>query len=310
MFIKRYAFFAVVVVMIGSCDENSGDTLNQQEECYLSNSTDQSLKACNNTSQQAGLTASYTEMVQNDIRTIVTNGVPDHNFGAPINAINGNMVTLKMDATPSKANTNTSLLGKERIDFQFGVGLNGVKLDPEANFPFTDTLTGDKNFDWVLEALNNTSITSLDCNHGHLQADGTYHYHGDFVGYANAKGIDGNSMVQIAWAADGFPVYYKYAYSNPNDSLSSIVELQSSYALKTGDRPGDGISAPCGNYTGKYSQDYGYTQALGDLDECNGRAGVTPEFPGGTYYYVITKDFPIIPRCFWGTPHNSFRIGG
>ena len=35
----------------------------------------------------------------------------------------------------------------------------------------------------------------------------------------------------------------------------------------------------------------------------------TVEFPGGTYYYVITNEFPGVPRCFVGTPSNDFKIG-
>ena len=49
---------------------------------------------------------------------------------------------------------------------------------------------------------------------------------------------------------------------------------------------------------------------LGDLDRCNGRRGVTPEFPDGTYYYVLTATLPYIPRCFAGTPDSSFRHSG
>ena len=69
------------------------------------------------------------------------------------------------------------------------------------------------------------------------------------------------------------------------------------------------IVHPCGTYTGVYSADYEYIEGIGDLDECNGRYGVTPEFPEGTYYYVITNKFPGVPRCFVGTPSNDFKLG-
>lgn len=37
---------------------------------------------------------------------------------------------------------------------------------------------------------------------------------------------------------------------------------------------------------------------------------MTPEYPGGTYYYVMTDNWPYIPRCFYGTViDNTFRIG-
>ena len=82
--------------------------------------------------------------------------------------------------------------------------------------------------------------------------------------------------------------------------------MKSSWRLKAGNRPDDG---PGGRYDGTFSADYEYVEDLGDLDECNGRFGVTPEYPDGTYYYVITEDFPVIPRCFKGRPDKSFTIG-
>jgi len=116
-------------------------------------------------------------------------------------------------------------------------------------------------------------------------------------------------MTLIGYAADGFPIYYKYGYKASGDSSSGIRALASSYRLKSGKRPGDGVSAPCGTYDGVYSADFEYVDGLGDLDACNGRTGVTPEFPAGTYYYVVTDAFPAIPRCFRGTPSRNFHIG-
>jgi hypothetical protein len=45
----------------------------------------------------------------------------------------------------------------------------------------------------------------------------------------------------------------------------------------------------------------------GDLDEFGGRTGVTPEFPEGTYYYLLTEEFPFIPRKLKGTPDPTFN---
>jgi hypothetical protein len=56
-------------------------------------------------------------------------------------------------------------------------------------------------------------------------------------------------------------------------------------------------------------QDYEYVAGLGELDACNGRDGVTPEYPRGTYYYVVTAAYPFIPRCWVGTPDQSFSRG-
>ena len=116
-------------------------------------------------------------------------------------------------------------------------------------------------------------------------------------------------MTLIGHAADGFPIYYKYAYSLANNSSSDVSIMTSSYQLKSGNRPGDGITSPCDIFSGIYSNDYEYVYGLGTLDEANGRNGVTPEYPNGTYYYVITDEFPSIPRYLRGTPSEDFKIG-
>ena len=112
-------------------------------------------------------------------------------------------------------------------------------------------------------------------------------------------------MVLLGYAADGFPIYSPHGYSDPADSSSAMIELRSSYSIKKGTRP-DG---PRGRYDGTYFRDYEYVQGLGGLDQCNGRNGVTPEYPKGTYYYVITDRFPYIPRCWIGSGDSSFQKG-
>ena len=41
---------------------------------------------------------------------------------------------------------------------------------------------------------------------------------------------------------------------------------------------------------GRFCNDYGYVERLGDLDANNGRFCVTPRFPNGTYAYFMTTD--------------------
>ena len=64
--------------------------------------------------------------------------------------------------------------------------------------------------------------------------------------------------------------------------------------------PGGGNNPNTPIPMGAFTQDYEYVEGLGDLDECNGRFGVTPEFPEGIYYYVVTDDFPFFTRCLKG----------
>jgi hypothetical protein len=57
-------------------------------------------------------------------------------------------------------------------------------------------------------------------------------------------------------------------------------------------------------------QDYEYIESNSELDDCGGRFAVTPEYPEGTYYYVLTDNWPYIPRCLNGSQvDNSFQIG-
>lgn len=53
---------------------------------------------------------------------------------------------------------------------------------------------------------------------------------------------------------------------------------------------------------GTFTQDYEYVEGSGDLDECNGRTGVTPELPKGGYHTYVTDAFPYIQRCVKGAP--------
>jgi hypothetical protein len=101
-------------------------------------------------------------------------------------------------------------------------------------------------------------------------------------------------------------VYAIYAYTKAEDPKSPLKNMKSSYRLKTADRGGDGKTTPTGKPDGSFGLDFEYVAGLGDLDEFGGRSGVTPEFPKGTYYYVLTEDYPFIPRKHKGTADPSF----
>jgi len=128
----------------------------------------------------------------------------------------------------------------------------------------------------------------------------------DFLG-------DNDGMTLIGWASDGFPIYARYGYANPKDSQSQLKALTTSYQLKSqpdenrpntltailgGPNATNNINKPIP--MGAFTQDYEYVEGLGDLDECNGIFGVTPEFPDGIYYYVVTDSFPFFTRCLKG----------
>lgn len=300
-----------------STDDTNTDTSN----CSLTIPLDSGRGACN---EQLAFNNQFSESTTATQRTISSNCIPDHLvglFGAVNGALNPNAIsqqnaTYTLAIDPTEAADFTSLLGTTGNgadlgpQYSFGVLLNGVELDPVAAepFPHEGLMSPNVNWEWNLEALNVN--LGLDCNNAHVQPTGKYHYHGSPVLYLEDLNISTNQMTLIGYAADGFPIYYRYAYADPQDPNSGVVEMDSSYQLKTGDRPGDGVSAPCDTYNGVYSNDYEYIDGLGTLDQANGRTGITPEYPDGTYYYVVTEEFPSIPRYFRGTPSNDFRIGG
>ena len=107
----------------------------------------------------------------------------------------------------------------------------------------------------------------------------------------------------VGYAADGFPVYSIHGYADGSNAASAIVELTSSYQLRSGTRS-DG---PGGTYDGTFVEDFEYVAGSGDLDACNGRFTVTPEHPDGTYAYFLTETYPYIPRCVSGTADASFQ---
>lgn len=106
-------------------------------------------------------------------------------------------------------------------------------------------------------------------------------------------------MLLIGWAADGFPIY----------SSSAAQKMRSSYQLKKGQRP-RGNRGPGGDYDGTFTADYEYVAGSGDLDDCNGRVGITPEYPQGIYHYFITDTFPYLSRQWRGEPDSSFQKKG
>lgn len=204
-----------------------------------------------------------------------------------------------MTTTPSLSNGSTNAQG-----WVNGILFSGVGIEVYTAESFTG-FTGETNQQWNRNALQSVDDLGLDCNNAHVQPGGQYHYHGLPSAYGDELQINGTEMIKIGYAADGFPYYYLY-YEDDN---GNIVQAEASYELISGDCGGDGISAPSGAYDGEYFQDYEFVEGSGDLDECNGRLGPTPEAPEGEYYYVVTAVFPSFPLCFSGTPDDSFRFG-
>ena len=253
-------------------------------------------------------------------RILTGNGIPNHEVGTFPNANNPNTIS---EQNVSETFTLCPELVSETGEPAGGpagaiaYAINSVKFDPATAGRCNDDgecslAQGQGN--WSIEALGHETFDfGDDMNHAHVQPTGEYHYHGmpelliDLLG-------DEQGMTLVGWASDGFPVYARYGYSDPNDLTSELISLQPSWKLK--ENPDDGrpdILTALGNTSpnipipmGAFTEDFEYEDGYGDLDECNGRIGVTPEFPGGIYYYMVTDEFPFFSRCLKG----DFTAGG
>ena len=252
---------------------------------------------------ELGSTSLYSESISGNTRTITVNGVADHLVGQFPNSGNPNTIasvseTYSVTTAPQLADGTTNGAG-----YTTGVLFSGVVIEPYTAEFFIGS-DGTINREWNITTLQSTTSLGLDCNNAHVQPTGRYHYHGTPSNYINGLNINGTEMVKIGYAADGFPIYYKYAYDSDGVTL---VALESGYQLRTEPRGGDGLSAPDGCPDGYYFQDYEYMDGRSTLDACNGRFGKTPEAED-EYYYVVTDNFPSMPLCFSGTPNPSFSF--
>ncbi len=248
----------------------------------------------------------FETYIEGDKRIFRSNGIPNHTVAPFPNRSNPHTIAeqhyhFTAPAAPEVAEQPTPMIRQP-----FGIALNGVLFDPGT----AEYYQNDRSSEWNYEALSSgTRPLGLDSNHAHVQPNGAYHYHGLPTTLVNELAKDTDGMILVGWAADGFPIYATYGYKDASNANSSLAKLTSSYRIKQGKRP-RGEGSPGGNYDGSFTLDYEYITGNGDLDECGGRFGVTPEFPEGTYYYVLTDDYPFIPRLFKGTPDPSFNTRG
>ncbi len=195
---------------------------------------------------------------------------------------------------------------------------NSVKVEPGT----AETYTG-SSVTYKVVAKNMYQDVGLDPSNAHNQPTGQpgsassqkygyYHLHGMPEGQIARLGKGNNAMTLIGFAVDGFPIYARYGYQDPNNKSSILTVMKSNYRIRTvaelqaagySDRPAASI-APYGSF----EQDWVFddTSSLsngGHLDACNGRYGLTPESPSTAFYhYFITDSYPFIPRCVFGAP--------
>lgn len=251
-------------------------------------------------------TGSYNAVT--DILTVTGDGVPTPvGYGTFPNVNNPNSVTSYSfeHAFTERGGDNTT--NSQSIPLGIvGISANGVAF-------FNPSAGGGGNppqgFQYV--AAGNGAQVNFgedDCG-GHPEQSGQYHYHdshfldcwkenqvmagyNDYYGSSQYKGDnmrhpDGHSKI-LGYCFDGYPVYGPYAYSDPNDNDSSITTMGTGYRL----RETEAVNRPSyGTYpAGAFIEDYIYDVDLPGrhLDLYNGRFGVTPEYPSGTFAYFVS----------------------
>lgn len=246
-------------------------------------------------------------------RTLTANGVPNHGVtgGEFATRLSAQDVNISVTLTPADTGAATAI--KEP-----GYALNGVKFDPATAGTCPDDASDDSTCNYAMGSdawhmVATPGETSpwrfdfgVDENDAHVQPTGAYHYHGNPVKLVNQLNPAAEtSMTLVGWAKDGFPIYSLYGHADPEDSGSAVVKMRSSY--QTVDAPADRPSID-DFALGHFEEDWNYVEGSGDLDECNGRFAVTPEFPQGIYHYYITDTYPFVQRCVRGT--SSADDGG
>ena len=254
--------------------------------------------------------------------TIVTNGLPDHDFESTLACSQGNDCTRAQDYewTIPRSPVNDTTGGHDATNCpeangdyecapargEVAIAINGVPFYGPEDGPGGDAVASQHG---AYEEDRQPIVLGV-C-HAHNGQGGTFHYHADAncLHWHPEEGEDmfdydtstpaavaqntanGSHSSVIGVGMDGYPIYGLWGY----DDQMNIVEMKSSYQLKAGETGYNGID------------DYEYISGLGHLDVCNGHFGPTPEFPDGIYHYHSTMmngdgdmGFPYFLLCYHG----------
>ena len=264
--------------------------------------------------------------------TIVTNGLPDHDFESTLACSQANDCTRAQNYewTIPRSPVNDTTGGHDATNCpeangdyecaaalgEVAIAINGVPFYGPEDGPGGDAVASQHGV-----YQEDRQPIELGVCHAHNGQGGTFHYHADanclhwhpeegetMLDYdistpaAVAQNTaNGSHSAVIGVAMDGYPIYGLWGY----DDQMNIVEMKSSYKLKEGETGYNGID------------DYVYVQGLGHLDVCNGHFGPTPDFPDGIYHYHSTMmngegdmGFPYFLLCYHGETFLDEGGGG
>ena len=254
--------------------------------------------------------------------TIVSNGLPDHDFESTLACTQANDCTRAQNYewTIPRSPVNDTTGGHDSTNCpeangdyecaaalgEVAIAINGVPFYGPEDGPGGDAVASHHG---VYE--EDRQPIELGVCHAHNGQGGTFHYHADAncLHWHPDEGEDmfdydistpaavaqntanGSHSAVIGVSMDGYPIYGLWGY----DDNMNVVEMRSSYQLKEGETGYNGID------------DYEFVQGMGHLDVCNGHFGPTPEFPDGIYHYHSTMmngdgdiGFPYFLLCYHG----------
>ena len=234
--------------------------------------------------------------VLNNEMVVESNGIPNHDFLStmgccapekdftttfPLNPVNDTAGGHDTTNCPASAGRWECVPDRGTV----AMSVNGAPIFGPEEGPGGDAVA--LHFDYFNE--DRQPIVLGWCT-GHSAGQGGFHYHYDancvywepeagesMEDYDSSKIKSDEHSPIIGWAFDGYPIYGMYGYNEDQTSLKAIT---SSYGIERTQEGGDQ------GYNG--IDDWNYIDGSGDLDECNGRFGATPEYQDGIYHYVST----------------------
>ena len=252
--------------------------------------------------------------VQNGNMVVQSNGIPNHDFLStmgccapemdytstfPLSPVNDTVGGHDTTNCPASAGRWECVPDRGAV----AMSVNGAPIFGPEEGPGGDAVA--LHFDYFNE--DRQPIVLGWCT-GHSAGPNGYHYHYDancvywepsagesMEDYDISKIQSNQHSPIIGWAFDGYPIYGMYGY---NDDQSGLTAITSSYVIERTQDGGDQ------GYNG--IDDWNYVDGAGDLDECNGRFGPTPEYPEGIYHYVST---PLSGSPTMVTDTNGQNVG-
>lgn len=221
------------------------------------------------------------------IRTIQSNALPNHETGTFPNS--GNPNTISEQDKSWTFPLEPTFIGTATFAREPGVAINGVKFEPDT----AERATCDSGEVHNVEAIQDVTDLGLDFNNAHVQPTGEYHYHG--VSSLLVDLYDSSQdLVHVAFAADGHLIYYSKSDAyKPSYRLGTTAREGTNCTYTSGGPNGTTINFGSVR-DGSLKSDWEYNESYGQLDECN---GITID---GQYIYLITNDYPYVPRCLMG----------